>query len=125
MLVEEGRYPEATARLSAVLATLERYGPRIYLGNVRAYLLPCYAAAGEWGRFDQHLRAAEDLLKESQQVELDVARMAETAGRLATERNQTGRARAVLSLAERQWRALDRVPQADAARRAIDALPEG
>ncbi len=114
VLVERGRYAEAREVLEGALALTRRQGRRVVEGNVHAYLLPTLAGVRDWVAFEQHRAAAEALLAESGIVEEDIARMAETAGRLAQEARRGDSARGAFLLAARQWEGLGR--HADALR---------
>ncbi len=116
VLVERGRFSEAREVLEGTLSLARRQGRRVVEGNVHAYLLPTLAAVRDWSALEQHRAAAEALLAESGIVEEDIARMAETAGRLALEAGRADAARLVLQLAARQWEGLGRPQDASRAR---------
>ena len=88
-----------------------------YLAIVHVTALPCHAALGRWEDWDRHMAEAQRLLHASAFVELDMARTAESAARLADGADQRRRARVAWKLAREQWQALgfdERVAQIDA-----------
>lgn len=102
LLVERGAWEEAHALLLEARAMLAADRRRALVGYTDALRLPCLAGLRRWTELDACLAAASEALLETGLVEPDIARMALLAARLADERGQAARARAVRALADDQ-----------------------
>ena len=125
VLVERGLHAEAREVLEGVLRMAARQGRRVVEGNVRAYLLPTLAAAGDWDELGAHLEASRAALAETGIMEEDIARMAELAGEIALERSRMSAAEACFLLSASQWAGLRRPEDEARARAAADGTRRG
>ncbi len=82
--------------------------------GVRVTLLPCLAAARDWGEYDRTFDEAEALLVRTGMVVEDVAWPAERAARLCDEVGEALRARRAAALAGAQWTRLGQLDRAAA-----------
>ena len=102
VLLLREEYPAARRVLDAARRELERSGRRAFLAAVHANLLPCAAAAGDWGAFDQHLSTAATLLAETGMADDDIAWTLERAAALAAEYPARAAAAEALAVSQRQ-----------------------
>lgn len=94
-----------------------------YLAIVHIAQLPCAAARGAWPVFHRHLAVAVPLLHECSLVDLDVARLAELAGALASRAGRPKEARAAWDVALDQWTALHAEQKVEELLIALEHLP--
>jgi tetratricopeptide (TPR) repeat protein len=119
VLLARGRFAEAADRLAVALAQMQLAGRKGIEGAIHAFLLPVAADAGDWQRFAEHARLAEELLGGSGFVHTDIATAAEQAGELAEGAAALPEADVAWELARGQWASLR---QTDRMARAEDRL---
>ena len=86
LAIDAGRVDEARAPLEAALRQLDTEGRHAFAAAVRVFLLPCFLAAEEQGRFEQAATHAQSALDQSGFVDPDLLRVAERSLRGATAR---------------------------------------
>ncbi len=121
-LTEAGRYVEARALLEGTVRTVERQGRKPLIGCCSASLLPALAGVEDWRAWDKRVLIAVAELQATGFVNVDVARSAELAGRLAAQAGQGRRAKDAYEIAWTQLRTLGDAAGAQAARDAMEAL---
>jgi tetratricopeptide (TPR) repeat protein len=116
VLLARREFGEARRQIEVALAQIAGGSQRGYVGMLRAFLLPCLAAARDVAAFDESLASAVALLRDTSTNDPDVATAAELAGRVWIEAGERARATAVFALAHAQWIALGEASRAEAIR---------
>ena len=93
-----------------------------YLAVLHVATLPCLAATGRWTAWRRHQEQAAVLLEQSAFVDVDVAQLAEHAGRIARDAGRPDEARAAWAIARAQWLALGDGRRAGSVQRAVSRL---
>ncbi len=112
VLLEQGALEEARVALETGLLELRNQGRLHLVASVHACLLPCVAAAGDWGEFGDHVDQAHELFRRTGVVEVDAARFAAQGGQQALEAGQAELGCRALELARDQWGRLGRQEEA-------------
>jgi len=107
-LQARGQYAAAADLICEALPEVERQGRRVLVAAAHVFLLPCYAAAGDWAAWDRHAEIGFDTLDEVGVFEVDFARTAQLGAELATAAGQPERARRAWQAALAQWQGLHR-----------------
>jgi len=115
--LESGSPAEALRVLDAVSETLNSQGKRVWAAVGDLIRLWSLATEGLWADWAGIVERAQSALLTSGLVDIDVARVATMAGRMAFEAGQLGPADLTLGLAESQWDALGQRERADETRR--------
>ena len=110
--VDQGATEEALPVLLRVAEEFARRERALLESTVRLGLLRCYGARGDGERWDAALARACAVLATTDELDREVAELAEAAGRDADQRGWPDRARAAWALAELHWRALGRTDDA-------------
>ena len=96
------------------------------MAHAHLALAVCAALDERWLLWDDHLREALGLLRESGFSDEDTARLATQAGAAAARAEENERARGAYELAARLWKALDRSRElADVLMALHDVTPPG
>lgn len=122
LLTESGRYPEARDLARSARAAFERQGRHAMVGACSIVMLPALAAEERWRTFDVESGRGRKSLEETGFKELDIARMAQLAGDVATGRGDAARARAAYEIALAQYEGLQRPDGVDEVTRALEAV---
>ena len=120
--VQQGRYAASLRHLEQGLADAQRLRWTSHALGARATLLVTFAGTGAWEALDEQLSALVEGLNQHGVLVRDIAEMAELAGQLAARARERDRALALLRLAERHWRGLDRLDMAGQVAAQIAAL---
>ncbi len=120
--LEKGRYREARKRLEESLASLKRLGRQPMIGGVHLALLPCLGHFRDWTAWDVHFESARQILAETGIKDVDLARLALTAGEVTLKNGSKARTREVWGFAAQHWEALGQPDQAKAVRARLGEL---
>jgi len=101
--LRRGALERAAALILTGIERVERAGRPSILGAVYVYALECHARRARRDAFAEHAARAEELLSQTQVVDVSVARAAERAGDAALEAGRPGDARRAYGIAKRQW----------------------
>ena len=114
--IEQGQTEPALPVLLSIAEELARRGRGLLEVMVRLALLRCYGARLDRHNWDRNLDRIEELLAGTDELDREVAELAEAAGRDAVSRGWPRRARAAFGIAADHWTALGRPEAAGRAR---------
>ena len=120
--IERDQWSEARSRQQAALTRIRALGRTGLQAIAEAIALPVVAHFGDWESFDRHLRYCLESAEQKGAADVDAARSAERAARLAAAAGHIAVAKDALSLAIAHWQILDRMEDADEARRQMLGL---
>ncbi len=104
--LEVGRYEQAREVLVQSMAHCKAVGRHGLLIYIHAALMPCVIHGGDGNACKQHQREVERLIAQTGVIDLDIARPAQLAARLAFEAGRRALARDLYGLAMTQWQML-------------------
>ncbi len=121
VLLDQQQMTAARSVLDAARRAFSRLGRRALLATTEIALLSCEAAAGAWPAWDVRMWSARTDLDATGFVDADIATLLERAAALAHEAGQAERRHQALTLAIRQWSALDRPEDAERVQQMLEA----
>ena len=110
--LEKGRYREARRQLEESLTALKKLDRQPMIGSVHLALLPCLGHFREWTTWDVHFENAKKILADTGIKDIDLARLAESAGEVTLKAGSKARTREVWTFAAEHWDALGLTEQA-------------
>lgn len=117
-----GHVQSARATLERNMATFVRQGNRSAIAGAHLALAVCAAREARWLEWDEHIREARALVRNTATVDEDTARTASLAGTTAEAAGELHRAVSAWRLARSQWLGLRRTPEIADADAVLDRL---